>query len=307
MSITVVEGEVDFPIPAAGKPTKTWYKVFGDIHSSQHRPVVIIHGGPGWAHNPYTILSDLTTSFSIPIVLYDQVGNGLSTHLPEKKGDTTFWTEQLFLDELDNLLAHLGIQDSYDILGHSWGGMLGARHAVRRPKGLKRLILADSPADMRTWVKVQNELRRGLPQDVQDVLKKHEEVGTTDSKEYMEATTVFNARHLCRLDPFPSEVLEGDAWLEKDPTVYLTMNGPNEFFITGSLKDWSIVDEVHNISVPTLLINGRYDEAQDEAVVPYFRSIPKVKWVTFAESAHLPFHEERQRFVEIVGTFLKDE
>ena len=80
---------------------------------------LFVVGGPGVNHSYLLILSDLTKAHGIPLVLYDQLGNGLSTHLPEKMGDVGFWTEGLFLDELDNLLKHLGIQDDYDLLGHS--------------------------------------------------------------------------------------------------------------------------------------------------------------------------------------------
>ncbi|KAK7435528.1 hypothetical protein VKT23_019650 [Stygiomarasmius scandens] len=92
--------------------------------------------------------------------------------------------------------------------------------------------------------------------------------------------------------------------MEQDSTVYLTMNGPSEFFITGSLKDWSILDELHLISVPTLLTNGRKDEAQDSTVMPFFKGIPKVKWVTFEKSSHTPHLEETDRFLQVVENFL---
>lgn len=78
--------------------------------------------------------------------MYDQLGCGRSTHLPEKKGDESFWTIKLFLLELDNLLSHLGIQDDYDLLGQSWGGDLAADYAILQPKGSKRLVLASAPA-----------------------------------------------------------------------------------------------------------------------------------------------------------------
>ncbi|KII87182.1 hypothetical protein PLICRDRAFT_55188 [Plicaturopsis crispa FD-325 SS-3] len=305
---TITEGLIDFAVEAANKPCKTWYKVFGDLKTLQpgRRPLVALHGGPGSSSAYLEVLADLTTSLTIPLVVYDQIGTGKSTHLPEKMGDTAFWTDKLFLDELDNLLAHLAIQDAYDILGHSWGGLLGARHAVAQPKGLGRLVLSNAPASMPLWVEAQNRLRAKLPQGVQDVLKKHEEAGTTDSEEYKGAVGIYYLRHLCLVHPIPAAALEGFAWMEKDPTVYLTMNGPSEFYITGSLKDWSIVDEAHKISVPTLLLNGRHDEAQDSVVAPFFHTIPKVKWFTFAESSHMPMFEERERYMEIVGNFLTD-
>lgn len=168
------EGEVEFSIPAAGKPCKTWYKVFGNLSTDRtQRPLVVLHGGPGVSHEYLLPLLDLTAAYSIPLVLYDQVGTGLSTHIPEKNGDTSFWTIELFLNELDNLLAHLGIADDYDLLGHSWGGILGASHAVRQPAGLKRLVLASAFPDMNLWLKAQWEIREQPPQDVQAILAKH--------------------------------------------------------------------------------------------------------------------------------------
>jgi len=138
-------------------------------------------------------------------------------------GDASFWTIQLFLDQLDNLLAHFKIQDDYDLLGHSWGGMLAASHAVRNPTGLRRLALMSSLPSMPLWVAEQNKLRSRLPQEVQDILRKHEDAGTRDDKEYEAATQVFNDQFRCRLKPMPPGLAASYEWGEKDPTVYRTM------------------------------------------------------------------------------------
>ncbi|KAJ7135099.1 proline-specific peptidase [Mycena filopes] len=298
----VLEGFIDFHVASAGKPCATWYKVIGDLHGSI-RPLVALHGGPGVNHAYLLILSDLTKAHGIPLIVYDQIGTGNSTHLPEKMGDTGFWTEQLFLDELDNLLSYLGVQDNYDILGHSWGGMLGSRHASKQPPGLKHLVLASTPADMGLWVTSQNALRTELPRAVQDTLDLHEKNGTTESEEYQAAVGVFYSRFLCTINPLPSPVAEGFAWIKRDPTVYLTLNGPSEFYITGPLKDWSMISDAHKMAVPTLVLNGRYDQARDPVVAPFFREIPRVRWVTFAESSHMLHWEERERYMEVVGRF----
>ena len=81
-------------------------------------------------------------------------------------------------------------------------------------------------------------------------------------------------------------------------------NGPSEFTITGPLKNYSIISEAHKIIAPTLLINGRYDEAQNSCVMPFFKEIAKVKWFEFAESSHMPHLEERELFMDIVAEFL---
>ena len=150
-------------------------------------PIVILHGGPGCTHDYVDSFKGLAAA-GRAVVHYDQLGNGRSTHLREKGAE--FWTPALFLDELDNLLAHLGIASAYHLLGQSWGGMLAAEHAVRRPKGLKALVIADSPASMELWLQAANELRAALPPEVQAVLLAHETAGTTSSPEYAKAVRV---------------------------------------------------------------------------------------------------------------------
>ncbi|KAJ7140385.1 proline-specific peptidase [Mycena filopes] len=290
---TVTEGEIPFVVPSAGKPCKTWYKIFGELH-----------GGPGVNHAYLSILSDLTEAHAIPLVLYDQIGSGNSTHLPEKLGDGVFWTEQLFLEELENLLSALGIRDDYDLFGHSWGGMFGSRHAATRPHGLKHLVLASTPASMDLWMEAQNVLRTKLPRKIQDVLDQHEKQGTTDSKEYGEAVGAFYARHLCRLNPVPTAIMEGFECIQKDPTSSVTMTGTSVWKATGTLAKWSMIQEAHKINVPTLVVNGRYDQAQDLVLAPFVRQIPRVKWVKFEESSHMIHFEEREKYMDVLGEFL---
>ncbi|TIU53596.1 MAG: alpha/beta fold hydrolase, partial [Mesorhizobium sp.] len=87
------------------------------------------HGGPGCTYDYVDTFKDIAVLDGRAVIHYDQLGNGNSTRLPEKGSD--FWTVDLFLDELDTVLRSLGIEQRYAFLGQSWGGMLGAEHAVR--------------------------------------------------------------------------------------------------------------------------------------------------------------------------------
>ena len=62
----------------------------------------------------------------------------------------------------------------------------------------------------------------------------------------------------CRLDEWPDEVRRSFQAIEEDPTVYGTMNGPSEFHVVGTIRDWDITHRQHEIDVPTLLISGRH-------------------------------------------------
>jgi proline-specific peptidase len=306
-SVPVKEGYIDINIPNLPKPCQTWYRVHGELGKGGQRPLVVLHGGPGVAHNYLDSVKDLASHpYSRPVIHYDQVGCGKSTHLPELKGEAgqKFWTVELFLAELENLTKALGIQDSYDVLGNSWGGMLGMEHAATQPKGLHKLVVADSPSSMVQWVKTANRLREGLPKDVQETLTRCEKEGKTDSKEYEEAVKVFYRKHVITIEPWPEAVNESFTQLEADPTVYHTMNGPSEFYVVGTLKSWDISERLLKIKVPVLLINGRYDEAQDEVVQPLFDGIEHAKWVQFSDSAHMPHFEERERYMQVVDSFL---
>ncbi len=281
---------------------KTWYRITGDLASGKP-PLIVAHGGPGCTHDYVDSFKDIAAT-GRAVIHYDQVGNGKSTHLPEKGED--FWTVPFFRTELHNLIDHLGIRDGYCLLGQSWGGMLGAEFAVERPVGLKALIIANSPAAMKTWISEANRLRADLPADVQATLLRHEEAGTTDSTEYMEATDVFNQRHVCRVVPMPDEVKRTFDAIGTDPTVYHTMNGPNEFHVIGTMKDWSIVGRLSTISAPTLLISGRYDEATEACVQPFADEIPDVRWRIFEQSSHMPHVEEREACMAEVCAFLDE-
>ncbi|WP_432524512.1 proline iminopeptidase-family hydrolase [Kineococcus sp. SYSU DK006] len=292
---TVREFDVDF------RGHRTAVRTSGELGGA--RPLVVLHGGPGCTMDYVLAVADLAGR-GTPVVHYDQLGCGRSQHLPDAPAES--WTPQLFLDQLDAVLAALGIDDDYDLLGQSWGGMLAAEHAVRRPAGLRHLVIANSPASMRTWVAEAGRLREQLPADVRRALDEHEAAGTTGSQEYLAATAEFYARHVCRVQPMPPEVARTFAWIDEDPTVYHTMNGPTEFHVVGTLRDWTIEDRLPAVAVPTLVVNGRHDEATDACVAPYVERIPGARWVRFEDSSHMPHVEERELFMDTVAAFLAD-
>jgi L-proline amide hydrolase len=281
---------------------ETWYRVIGDLDPySERTPVIICHGGPGGSHDYCEPIAELNR-FGRGCVLYDQIGCGNSQHLPDAPAD--FWTPQLFKDELGELTRHLGVENRHAVVGQSWGGMLAMEYALDHPEGLRGMVVADSPASMTLWVSEANRLRKDLPADVQSVLTKHEEAGTTDDPEYEVAVRVFYDRHLCRV-PWPDCLQRSFDQIASDPTVYHTMNGPSEFHVVGSLKGWDITDRLHEIRTRTLLVSGRHDEATPLIVGQIHERIPGAEWAIFEDSSHLPHIEEPEAFIESVERFLQ--
>lgn len=215
-NVAPIEGTVDFVV--GNETFKTWYKVLGDLKSGV-RPLVLLHGGPGIPHHGLLGHDVLFKEHSIPIVWYDQLGCGSSTHLPNKGPE--FWTPELFMDELENIVKHLGIADNFDLLGHSWGGMLAAQWAAtRHPTGLKRMVLTNSPAAMRLWDDSNALLLPQMPEELRKAIEKGEETGNLDEPAYKAAMHAYYAKHCCRCNPWPEEVTISHTEMAKDPTVY---------------------------------------------------------------------------------------
>lgn len=150
------------------------------------------------------------------------MGNGRSTHLQHK--DTPFWTIDFFIDELVNLLAFFRINNDFDLLGHSWGGILAAEFIIRRqPRGLKHLILANSLASSRLRNNAVQRLRKHLPEAEQTVLREGDLAGNTSSPEYKAALFKFYEQFLCRLKPVPEQIMYSFTQSQVDPTVYAAM------------------------------------------------------------------------------------
>src|SRR5256885_5449021 len=156
---TETEGTIDF------RGFQTWYRVTGALDAdSRLAPIVLLHGGPGATHDYLDAMRGLAAG-GRAVVQYDQLGNGRSTHLPDRGAD--FWTVELFRDELDNLLGALGIGGRYHLLGQSWGGCLALEHAIRRPPGLRGLVLAETLASIPDFVAECQRLLSGLPGELQ--------------------------------------------------------------------------------------------------------------------------------------------
>jgi L-proline amide hydrolase len=236
------------------KHGRTWFRVIGDLNSPRI-PLVVLHGGPGSAHNNVLTIAKLLSASGRPVIVYDQIGCGKSTPLRSKPAE--FWTIELFEEELSKIIKHLKIEERYILAGASWGGMLAMNYAIKKPKGLKGLIIANSLPSSRMWVLETRKLVAKLPTKHRNAIYKNEKLGKYTSKEYLAANTEFANRHIRQIPP----LIDNEPKREFGKHVYEAMWGPTEFTVRGSLKDWNIEKELHRIKVPTFFINGENDEA----------------------------------------------
>ncbi len=272
-----------------------WYRVVGD---GDGVPLLVLHGGPGAGHDYLESLADLAVDR--PVVFYDQLGCGRS----DQPDDPSRWVIDRFTREVDTVRESLGL-DRVHLLGHSWGGWLALEYLTTSPRGIASVVLASTSASITEFAAECTALRASLPDDVQEVLARHDSIGDFESEEYQDAVGEFYARHLCRLEDWPESVMRTISNLEGNQ-VYLTMNGPNEFTTIGNLKDWDRSGSLPEIGVPTLVTCGRFDELGPNCAATLDAGIPDSRMVVFEHSAHLAHVEEREAFMQVVGNFLRD-
>ncbi|AEP01352.1 MAG: proline iminopeptidase-family hydrolase [Heyndrickxia faecalis] len=269
-----------------------FYKITG---TGSKTPLIVLHGGPGGTHMPFFALEALGDER--PVVFYDQLGSGRSDH-PD---DPLLWTIDRFTEELARLREALAL-DKVHILGHSWGTMLAANYLLKQPAGVKSVIFSGPCLSAPQWKEDQDEHRKQLPPDVQEILARSEREGRTSSPEYKEAMKVFYKKFVNRLEEKPA-VLQSE-FARPNEEVYLTMWGPSEFYPSGNLKTFDVTGRLHEIRLPALFTCGRYDEARPETTRAYSRLIPGAKFHMFENSSHQPYLEEPHEFVRVIREFL---
>jgi len=272
-----------------------WYRIVGDDDGAT--PLLVLHGGPGAAHDYLDSLEDMATT-GRRVVFYDQLGCGLS----DRPDDPALWTIDFFVREVDTVRQALGL-DKIHLLGQSWGGMLAMAYMLTKPEGVVSLTIASSPSSVPAWMVELARLRDDLPPTVQATLLRYEEAGTTDSPVYEEASLAFYRRHLCRLDPWPHGLIRSMG-PQMGQQVYLTMNGPSEFHVIGSLRDFDLHDRLHEITTPTLVTGGRFDEVTPAITAAVHEAIPGSEYVVFEHSSHTAHLEERALYMSVLGDFL---
>jgi L-proline amide hydrolase len=277
---------------------RTWYRVVGDGEEPGKLPLLCLHGGPGGTHDYIEPLEGMAAT-GRRTIFYDQLGCGRSD-LPD---DESLWTVELFVDEVRAVREALGLERVH-VFGNSWGGMLAMEYALTRPPGLASLVLASAPASIPQWVEETGRLRAQLPAEVRGVLDRHEVAGTTDDPEYTEAAMVFNRRHVCRVDPWPDCVLRSFGFIERHGVVYKTMNGPSEFHVTGTMREWSIVDRLGEIDVPTLVVTGEHDEATPAINRTVAEGIPGAESVILPDASHMAHVEQTEGYLRLLDGFL---
>lgn len=261
--------------------------------------VLVLHGGPGGSLDYLLPLTDLTR-WGYRVVLFDQLGCGQS----EVPSGTELFTLGHHVEETEGVRTALGLGRVH-LIGSSYGGLLALAYAIKYQQHLRSLVTVGGLPDVPFATAEMNRLIDELPPEARDAIHLHGRRGEFTHPDYLRATDLFYHTYVCRLPDWPAEMKRTFQLTEERP-VYRYMNGPNEFTITGTIRDINITPDLPKIRVPTLVTGGRYDEVTPAVAQQIQSGIPGARRVTFENSSHTPFWEERERFMPVVAGFLQD-
>lgn len=275
---------------------QTYYRVIGDLNNGQ-KPLVLLHGGPGSAHNYFELLDSLAKE-GRALVMYDQLGCGRSA-TPSRPD---LWKADTWVNELIALRKHLGL-DEIHLLGQSWGGMLAIQYlSDKQPEGINSLILSSTLPSADLWAQEQMRLIKFLPEEEQQAIHKAIASGDFNHPDYLAANDHLMLRHSA--DPVTEESPEPLRRAKASGREsYVTAWGPNEFYPNGTLKGWDYRHKLPELKIPTLIISGTDDLSTPLIAKTMLDLIPKAQWELFP-SRHMPFVEENQAYLELLESWL---
>jgi len=262
--------------------------------------LLTLHGGPGATHEYFECFEDFLPQKRIEFYYYDQLDSAYS----DKPNDKALWTIERFREEVDQVRKGLDL-DGFYLLGHSWGGMLGIEYALKYQRNLKGLIISNMAAGVPSYVVYINKLRKKLPREVQKILERYEETGDYGAAEYQEVmVNHIYKKHICRTDPWPDPVQR--TFRNLNAQVYNYMQGPNEFMVTGTFKDWDRWSDIPRIHVPTLVIGSRYDEMNPRDIRRMGELIPNSRVKICKNGSHMAMYDDQETYMKALIRFIRD-
>jgi pimeloyl-ACP methyl ester carboxylesterase len=260
----------------------------------QGYPLLLMHGGPGLDHTTLLSLQPLADKFTL--IFYDHRCNGRS-----EGAEVSSMTFEDLTADADALRQTLGFE-KWAVLGHSFGGNVALEYALRYPHRLSQLILMDTGGDQ-WWVE----------HNAPELLAKR---GYSASS--VNAARRFYSGQLSPGEFLPTIMRFMSAYNYHNNLLamaYDVVFGPHikmrpEALIFGYnqlLKNWTVMDRLGEIQVPTLVLAGRQDflfPTEHQAILA--DRLPNAHLEMIECAGHNPHMERPAEVIEIIKSFLAE-
>lgn len=277
-----------------------WTKRFGNNPKIK---ILLLHGGPAMTHEYMECFETFFQKEGFEFYEYDQLGSYYS----DQPVDSSLWTTERFVEEVEQVRKAIGAdQSNFFVVGNSWGGILAMEYALKYQQNLKGLIVANMMASAPEYGKYAEEvLSKQIPPQVLNEIRDLEAKKDFANPRYMELLIPnFYYEHICRLKEWPEALNRSIKHANND--IYVLMQGPSEFGVSGRLAKWDVKNRLHEIAVPTLMIGAKYDTMDPLAMEEQSKMVQKGSYLFCPNGSHLSMWDDQQVFMNGVITFIKN-
>ncbi|MEO6583839.1 MAG: proline iminopeptidase-family hydrolase, partial [Ferruginibacter sp.] len=294
-------GVTVIPIQTPKGTFKVWTKRIGNNPTIK---LLLLNGGPGATHEYFECMENFLPAEGVELIYYDQLGCGNS----DDPKDTSLWDLGRYVEEVEQVRLALNLdKNNFYLLGHSWGGILAMEYVVKYQQNLKGLIISNMMSDAVAYGKYANDtLALQMDAKVLDTIRKIETAKDFTNPKYMELLMPnFYTKHILRLplDEWPEPV--NRSFSKMNQSLYVTMQGPSEFGVSGKLANWDRSGDLKNITTPTLVIGGRYDTMDPAHMQWMSKQFPNGTYLLCPNGSHMSMYDDQQVYMKGLINFLK--
>ena len=281
---------------------KVWTKRIGNNDGIK---VLLLNGGPGATHEYFECMESFFPAANIEFIYYDQLGCGNS----QDPKDTSMWDLPRYVEEVEQVRTALQLnKDNFYLLGHSWGGILAMQYALKYQANLKGLIISNMMSSCPAYGKYAREvLAPQFDKNILDSIRTIEANNDFANPKYMELLMPnFYAKHILRLpvNNWPEPVTRSFAKMNN--SLYVTMQGPSEFGVSGKLLNWDVSKQLPELRIPTLTIGGTHDTMDPEHMKWMSTQVQKGRFLLCEKGSHMSMYDDQQTYMKGLISFLKD-
>lgn len=292
------------PIDTPAGRFTVWTKRVGN---NPRLRVLLLHGGPGATHEYLEACDSYLPAAGIEYYYYDQLGSAYSDQ-PE---DPALWELDRFVDEVEQVRIALALEpDSFVLYGQSWGGLLAIEYALSHQDRLKGLVVSNMMADVPAYnAYARDVLMPAMDPTALAEIQALEAAGDIENPRYLSLLHEHHyVHHVLRLPlgQWPDPVQR--AFANINPSIYVSMQGPNELGISpqAKLARWSRFDDLRSIEVPTLVIGARHDTMDPAHLAEMAERLPAGRYLYCPEGSHLSMYDDQQTYFSGLVTFLRE-
>jgi len=275
-----------------------WTKRFGN---NPRIKLLLLHGGPGATHEYFECFESFLPPEGIEFIYYDQLGSAYS----DQPKDKDLWTTERFVEEVEQVRQALGLnRENFYLLGHSWGGILAMEYALKYQQHLKGLIISNMMASAPEYDAYADDvLAKQMDPAVLKQIRALEAKGDYKNPKYMELLIPnYYMEHICRLKEWPDPVNRAFARMNEE--VYVLMQGPSEFGLSGRLEKWDRKADLKNVSVPTLVVGAKYDTMDPEHMKWMSTQVQNGSYLYCQNGSHMAMWDDQEVYMAGLIKFL---